>query len=150
MSDRSDLIRRPTRTAFRRLCVDIPLAALKEFWEDRGFEPAASIAYEDTNVRRLRFESYAASVNWSDQEQVDWALRVLRQCCTTHAGTSVMALTTSRVWRLSFAASRARDRPGSTRGPLSWHPGDPLLRGEGWILAASRRGRTPGSQPFRG
>lgn len=51
--------------------------AIEEFWQDQGFVPVSELHYEDSSVRRVMFESYAAGVDWADVAQVERALRVV-------------------------------------------------------------------------
>jgi hypothetical protein len=75
-SRRPELVSKATRRAFRSLATDVYVRAIAELWEDHGFLPASAIDYEDSSVRRTRFECYAAAVDWTDVSQVQQTLRV--------------------------------------------------------------------------
>jgi hypothetical protein len=49
---------------------------IEGLWQDQGFVPVSDLHYEDSSVRRMTFESYAAGVDWTDVAQVERALRV--------------------------------------------------------------------------
>jgi hypothetical protein len=75
-SRRPELVSRATQRAFRSLATDVYVRVIAELWEDHGFLPASAIDYEDSSVRRTRFQCYAAAVDWTDVSQVQRALGV--------------------------------------------------------------------------
>jgi hypothetical protein len=75
-SRRPELVSRATRRALRGLATDVYVKAIEGLWQDQGFVPVSDLHYEDSSERRTTFESYAASVDWTDVAQVGRALRV--------------------------------------------------------------------------
>lgn len=75
-SRRPELVSRATRRALRGLATDVYVKAIEGLWQDQGFVPVSDLHYEDSSERRTTFESYAASVDWTDVAQVERALRV--------------------------------------------------------------------------
>jgi hypothetical protein len=75
-SRRPELVSRATRRALRSLATEIYVKAIEGLWQGQGFVPVSELHYEDSSVRRTTFESYAASVDWTDVAQVERALRV--------------------------------------------------------------------------
>ena len=62
-SRRPELVSKATRRALRGLATEMYVKAIEELWQDQGFVPVRELHYEDSSVRRTRFESYAASVD---------------------------------------------------------------------------------------
>lgn len=71
-----ELVGRAARNAVRRHVTDLAKAAIREYWENEGFARVPDLPTLDTSVRRTIFDSYAAAVDWSDQRDVERALRV--------------------------------------------------------------------------
>ncbi|WP_406446834.1 hypothetical protein OHB14_50020 [Streptomyces sp. NBC_01613] len=76
-SYRRDLVSRATRNEFRSLATDTTVCLVAEAGQI-NFAPGPDdeLSYDDTSVRRVTYESYAAAVDWSDYAQVSRALRV--------------------------------------------------------------------------
>ncbi len=73
--NRVDLISVGTRNAFRALATNIPQNTVASFWEDEGFVAVDQLDYDDSSVRRVTFQTYAAAVDWTDINHVQRALR---------------------------------------------------------------------------
>ncbi|MFB7998772.1 protein kinase [Streptomyces sp. NPDC056002] len=82
---RKDLVSPATRTAFRILATNMTVRQVAEAWQSENFAPIPEdeLRYTDTSVRRRRFESYAAAVDWSDLAHVTRALRVFEDVLRT-------------------------------------------------------------------
>jgi hypothetical protein len=67
-SYRRDLVSRATRNGFRSLATDMTVRLVAEAWQNHNFAPVPEdeLAYDDTSVRRVTFEPYAAGGDWSD------------------------------------------------------------------------------------
>ncbi|WP_089101196.1 protein kinase domain-containing protein [Streptomyces hyaluromycini] len=74
----ADLVCRATRTRFRALATNMTMRQVAESWQNENFAPVPEdeLRYTDTSVRRRSFESYAATVDWTDFGHVTRALRV--------------------------------------------------------------------------
>lgn len=89
-----ELVSRATRRHFREYAPAIPVREIDDMWIDEGF---ASPAHEDESVpgvRRSRYEQYLRSVDWTDRNQVDRALRVFE--VTIHGATE-SSMTSARM-----------------------------------------------------
>ncbi|MFE6525213.1 abortive infection family protein [Streptomyces sp. NPDC057794] len=77
-SYRRDLVSRATRNEFRSLATGMTVRVVAEAWQNHNFAPVPEdeLRYDDTSVRRITFETYAAAVDWSDYSQVNRALLV--------------------------------------------------------------------------
>ncbi|MCZ4102319.1 hypothetical protein C8250_042795 [Streptomyces sp. So13.3] len=71
-----ELLSRPARNAVRGLMSDLVAGAIGEYWENEHFTQDPDFTPGDGGVRKQLFDSYAASVDWTDDDQVTRALRV--------------------------------------------------------------------------
>ncbi|MFK8843653.1 hypothetical protein [Streptomyces sp. Ac-502] len=85
-SYRRDLISRATRNEFRSLATDMTVGLVSEAWQNHNFAPVPEdeLNYDDTSVRRITFETYAAAIDWADYTQVSRALLVFEDFIRYH------------------------------------------------------------------
>ena len=74
-SDR-ELVARSARNAVRALMSGLAQAAIAEYWENERFAPDSDFAGSDGGVRKQTFDAYASTVDWTDEDHVNRALRV--------------------------------------------------------------------------
>ncbi|MFE6727771.1 hypothetical protein ACFVDN_07735 [Streptomyces californicus] len=71
-----ELLSRTARNAIRGLMSGLVAGAIGEYWENEHFAPAPGFIPGEGGVRKQLFDSYAASVDWTDHDHVTRALRV--------------------------------------------------------------------------
>lgn len=71
-----ELLSRTARNAVRALMSDLVAGAIGEYWENEHFAPAPGFKPGEGGVRKQLFDSYAASVDWTDHDHVTRVLRV--------------------------------------------------------------------------
>lgn len=71
-----ELLSRTTRNAVRGLMSGLVAGAIDEYWQNEHFAPDPDFTPGEGGVRKQLFDSYAASVDWTDHDQVTRALRV--------------------------------------------------------------------------
>ncbi|MEV7297206.1 abortive infection family protein [Streptomyces microflavus] len=71
-----ELLSRTARNAVRALMSTLALGAIGEYWENEHFTQRPDATPGDGGVRKQLFDSYAASVDWTDADHVARALRV--------------------------------------------------------------------------
>jgi hypothetical protein len=74
-----ELLSRTSRNAIRGLMSSVYVAAIREYWENEHFAPQPDFESRDGGERKNAFDSYAASVDWTDPDHVARALRVFEQ-----------------------------------------------------------------------
>ncbi|MFD5111920.1 abortive infection family protein [Streptomyces sp. NPDC058391] len=71
-----ELLSRTARNAVRALMSDLVAGAIGEYWENEHFAQNSDATPGEGGVRKQLFDSYAASVDWTDDDHVTRALRV--------------------------------------------------------------------------
>ncbi|WP_328698042.1 hypothetical protein [Streptomyces sp. NBC_00342] len=71
-----ELLSRTARNAVRALMSTLALGAIGEYWENEHFTRILDVSPGEGGVRKQLFDSYAASVDWTDEDHVARALRV--------------------------------------------------------------------------
>ncbi|MEV5567697.1 abortive infection family protein [Streptomyces sp. NPDC052196] len=71
-----ELLSRTARNAIRGLMSGLAAGAIGEYWENEHFVRSPEATPGDGGVRKQLFDSYAASVDWTDEDHVVRALRV--------------------------------------------------------------------------
>lgn len=117
-SYRRDLVSRATRNEFRSLATGMTVRLVAEAWQNHNFAPVPEdeLAYDDTSVRRVTFESYAAGVDWSDYSQVSRALLVFEDFIRFYRQSGWEG-----TWLEEVTVKLERDGLGvDERGRISW------------------------------
>ncbi|MGW3060691.1 abortive infection family protein [Streptomyces goshikiensis] len=71
-----ELLSRTARNAVRALMSDLALGAIGEYWENQHFTQNLDTTPGGGSARKQLFDSYAASVDWTDEDHVTRALKV--------------------------------------------------------------------------
>ncbi len=71
-----ELLSRTARNAIRGLMSGLVAGAIGEYWENEHFAQNPDATPGEGGVRKQLFDSYAASVDWTDHDHVTRALRV--------------------------------------------------------------------------
>ncbi|MEU6348361.1 abortive infection family protein [Streptomyces sp. NPDC047072] len=71
-----ELLSRTARNAVRGLMSGLVAGAIGEYWENEHFAQNPDATPGEGGVRKQLFDSYAASVDWTDHDHVTRALRV--------------------------------------------------------------------------
>jgi hypothetical protein len=71
-----ELLSRTARNAVRALMSNLVAGAIGEYWENEHFAQNLDVTPGEGGVRKQLFDSYAASVDWTNEDHVTRALRV--------------------------------------------------------------------------
>jgi hypothetical protein len=103
--------------AVRGLMSSVYVVAICEYWENEHFAPQPDFESRDGGERKNAFDSYAASVDWTNQDHVARALRVFERLLRRLSSPSTPS-PASRTTRYFANADAAARRP-TTPSPAS-------------------------------
>ncbi len=75
----AELISRTTRGLFRDLMTNSTVPEIRAAFQDEGFTPSPTCAYEDSSSRRTLTQAYVEAVDWTDSGHLTRALRAVER-----------------------------------------------------------------------